>query len=240
LLWSSFTKMAGVIMPDMYTLDHWKKAFATQDLSRAVWNSVILGGASATVGMIFCSLIGYVVVKTRFHERKLLDIIVWAPWAIPAIVLALGFLWAYIFLPLPFGLSVYGTMSLLILALICKGFPLGTRTMTSTLVQISKELEESSRVHGASWTHTFFHIVVPLALPGFLAGWILLFSFAVKDLDTVLLLQAPDTAVITTTIFSWSTAGRIEVAIILGMVQTAVLAIAYFASTMLAHRVFRS
>ncbi|MBI4321177.1 MAG: iron ABC transporter permease [Chloroflexi bacterium] len=234
LIWSSFMKFAGVFMPDMYTLSHWGKAFASPELLKAVWNSVIMGGASATIGMILCSFIAYIVVRTGFQERRPLDLIVWVPWAIPAIVLALGFLWAYIFLPLPFGLTIYGTMALLVLALICKGFPLGTRTMTSTIVQLSRELEESSQIHGASWPQTFTRIVLPLVLPGFLAGWILLFSYAVKDLDTVLLLHSPETTLITTTIFRLSSAGQIEAAIILGMVQATVLAIAYFVSTAIA------
>ena len=43
-----------------------------------------------------------------------------------------------------------------------RGLPVASRFFTSTMVQLSAELEESARVHGASWLRTFVRIWVPL------------------------------------------------------------------------------
>lgn len=236
LIWGSFMKLVGRFGPGMYTLSHYSQAFSQTELMRSLWNTIVMGVVSATIGMILCSLIAYVVVKTRLWERHPLDLIAWIPWAIPGIVMALGFLWAYIFLPLPFGITIYGTLTLLILAMIFKGFPLGTRTMTSTMIQLANELEESSRVHGASWAQTFRRIVLPLVSPGFLAGWLLLFTLAVKDVSTVILLYKPSSVVLSTQIFNWWAMGYLEEAIVLGVLQSALIAVTYLAATLVGRR----
>lgn len=239
LVWGSFMRFAGMFMPDMYTLKHWQEALSHPLLLKSLWNTVKMASASATLGMILCSLVAYVVVRTRYVEGRVLDLVTWIPWAVPAIVMAVGFLWAYVMLPLPFGLTIYGTMFLLILVFINKGFPLGTRSMTSTMIQISRELEEASRIHGANWVQTFTRVVLPLVLPGFLAGWLLLFSVAAKDLATVILLYNADTTVLATVMFEWWYTGRLEAAIVLGVVQAALIGVAYLGATLLGRKLAR-
>ncbi|MBI2853931.1 MAG: iron ABC transporter permease [Chloroflexi bacterium] len=240
LLWGSFMKTAGIFVDNMYTLMHYQRAFNHSFFLRSIGNTIILAGASATIAMITCSVISYVVVKTKVKERYAVDLIAWVPWAIPAIVMSLGFLWAYILLPLPFGITLYGSMALMILVFVTKGFPIGTRTMTSTIVQIGKELEESSRIHGASWTKTFVSIIMPLVSPGFMAGWLLLFTSAVKDLETVILLYNVKTTVFSTVIYDWWTHGSIEEAFILGLLQAALIAVAFIAANIFARRALPS
>ncbi|MBI2854069.1 MAG: iron ABC transporter permease [Chloroflexi bacterium] len=236
LIWGSFTKVAGVFMPDMYTFAHYKRAFSSAILMKGLQNTIVMGLAMASIGMILSSLIAYVVVKTRFKERRALDLLAYIPWAIPAMIMALGFLWAYIFLPLPFGIKLYGTLALMTMALIVKELPLGSRTMASTMVQLSNELEESSRVHGATWAKTFRSIVLPLLGPGFLAGWILLFAAAVKDLATVIVLYSSPSTVISTMIFGKWAEGQFEVAIVLGVIQALLIALAYFAMNLVSRK----
>jgi iron(III) transport system permease protein len=240
LVWGSFMRIAGVFSPNMYTLDHYKYAFKDPILMRSIWNTIIMGVMSATLGMILCTFIGYVVTKTDYKEKHAIDIIAWIPWGIPGIVISLGFLWAYIIIPMPFGITLYGSLALMTIVFINRGLPLGTKAMTSTIIQISDELEESSRVHGASWIKTFFRILIPLVSPGFLAGWLLLFTFAVKDLDVVILLYGPRSYVMSTVIYDWWTVGHFEEAIVLGLLQTALITIAYLCSEALGRRIIPS
>ena len=234
LVWGSLMKVTGVFMADMYTLAHYRRAFSDPLLWTAIRNTLLMAFSTATIGMVLCTFVSYVVIKTNFSARKLLDFIVWIPWAIPSIVMALGFMWAYIFLPLPF--RIYGTLYLLILVLITKGFPLGTRTMTSTIIQISDELEQVARVHGASWIESFAYILLPLLSRGFLAGWILLFAFAVKDLSTVILLYSTESTVISTQIFDWWKGGALEEAIVLGLLEAVLIGICFVAAQLIRRR----
>ena len=43
----------------------------------------------------------------------------WGPWAVPGLVMALGFLWAFVWLP------IYGTLWLLVLVFVARGLPVG-------------------------------------------------------------------------------------------------------------------
>jgi iron(III) transport system permease protein len=87
---------------------------------------------ATTPGMILYSLVSSVVTKTRYRGRRLLDLAAWVPWAVPSLILGLGILWAV----LPSILAVlYGTLTVMILAHIVRGFPFGTRIMGASMIQ---------------------------------------------------------------------------------------------------------
>jgi iron(III) transport system permease protein len=220
-------RVGGVFMPDMYTLKHWKFAFSGSEVWSATKNTIIVATGGATFGMILSAMVAYIVTRTRYTGRRALDFIAWIPWAVPGLVMALGLLWAYIYLPTG-PVVIYGSIWLLIIAFTTRGFPLGTRSMTSTMVQIGSELEESSRVHGASWSQTFIRIWLPLLRAGFVGGWIILFARAVRDLNTVVLLYSPSSRVMSTEIFRYWQEGATEAASVIALLQTGLILAAFF------------
>jgi iron(III) transport system permease protein len=196
------------------------------DFLQSTKNTVILAVSVATGGTFICTLVAYVVVKTRYMERKALDLIAWLPWAIPGIVMSLALLWAWIFIK-PFGFSLYGTMLLMIICMITVGFPVGTRIMTSTMIQISNELEESARVSGASWTQTLFRIWLPLMKNGLINGWILNFTTCVRVLAPVILLFGPQSMVLSIIFYEFWSRGDIEMASVVGLMQAVIIIAGY-------------
>lgn len=234
LIYASFMRIAGVFMKDTYTLQNYSVVFNDPETLLSLKNTVILGLVSATVGMILCTLVAYVATRSQSALRRPIDLIAWVPWTVPGIVLALGLLWAY--MSLSVTRALYGTLWLLILAFIVRGLPLGTRSMTSTMVQVSGDLEASSRLSGAGWTMTLLRIWLPLLRPSFLAGWIILFSLAVRTLDTVILLYSPESRVLATSIYKYWSAGQMEKGIILGLAQAALTFVAFFVSRLLIGR----
>lgn len=236
LIQNTFMRVAGVYMPDMYTLANYSRAFSEPEIWDALKNTAILGVSAATLGMILCTLISYVAVKTNFREKRAVDIIAWIPWAVPSIVLALGFLWAYVLFRLPGGVTLYGTIWVLILAMITKGFPIGTRNISSGMIQISKELEESARVSGASWMQSLYRIWLPLLKNSFINGWVILFSLSVRDLATVILLFSPSSAVLSTIFFEFWSAGKLETASVIGILQAGLIAVGFLAARLLGAR----
>jgi iron(III) transport system permease protein len=174
-------------LTEPWTLEHWKRVFSDPVLGLSVRNTLIVSGIAALLGVTFYGVIAYVVVKTRFVGRALLDVISWLPWAIPGVLLSLALLWTIfetrILLPL------YGTIYLLILAMIVKSMPVGVQLTKSVLVQLGNELEEASRVCGASWLRTYRRIVVPLLMPVFITIALLSFLSAARDISTVVLLS---------------------------------------------------
>jgi iron(III) transport system permease protein len=191
---------------------------------------MIVGVTAATLGVIISIFISYVVTRTVWRGRTALDIMAWAPWAVPGLVMSLGFLWAFVWLP------IYGTMWVVILALVTRGLPVASRFFTTTMVQLSAELEESARIHGASWLRTFVRIWLPLLQPAVVGAWILLFVIAVRVLDVVVLLAGPGARMLSADIYMWTVTGRQEAASVLALLQTALVVVGYIAARLLTRR----
>jgi iron(III) transport system permease protein len=228
LLMGSFMKIFGVFIKDPFTLNQWKTMFVDPRLLSSIKNTLILAFGAATGGMILYFFVSYIVVRSKFAGRKLLDFISWLPWGIPGLVLGLCFLWAYVggigaFMNHYFGVMIYGSMGLLMVALIVRGLPLGVRAMSGAMIQLGSELEESSRVLGASWFSTLRRIVAPLVAPGFFAAWLLVFSIAARNLSTVILLYTPKSRNLAVLSFEYWQGGDYGAGLTAGLILTAIV-----------------
>jgi iron(III) transport system permease protein len=233
LLLNSFMELSGFISWDMFTTKHWINALGRDEVLRSIADTLMVGMTAATLGVIVSVFISYVVTRTSWGGRKALDMMAWGPWAVPGLVMSLGFLWAFVWLP------IYGTLWVVVLALVARGLPVASRFFTTTMVQLSAELEESARIHGASWSRTFLRIWLPLLRPAVVGAWILLFVIAVRVLDVVVLLAGPGAHMLSTDIFLWTVTGRQEVASVLALMQTALVIVGYVAARLLARRVLQ-
>jgi ABC-type Fe3+ transport system permease subunit len=164
LMVSSFMKFFGMFdLPQPWTLRNWEEAFSRGDILRSFWNSIRLATSAALVGMISFSMIAYITVRTPFYGRKLLDFLTWLPAVIPGLVLSLGFL--QMFVGTPVFRPIYGTMSVLVIALAIGTMTLGTQVIKTALMRIGAELEEASAAAGASRLYTFRRVILPLIVP---------------------------------------------------------------------------
>ena len=131
----------------------------------------------------------------------------------PGIVLAIGFLWG--FAMLPHAIPIYGTLWALFLAYVSLGSPLAVRVMSGAYGQLSSDLEECSRVHGASWWATLWRILIALAWPSFAVGWVLTFFGIMRELSASILLYAPGTEVLSVVMLKmWEDGGAGDVSVI--------------------------
>lgn len=103
----------------------------------------------------------------------------------------------YLTLPIP----IYGTLWILFIAYMTKYLPYGIRTASATMIQISNELEEASMASGATWLQTFRKIILPLLMPGFLAGWIYIAVVSLRELSTSILLYTQQSIVLSILVF---------------------------------------
>lgn len=230
LLLNSFMEISGFLSWEMLTTRHWTDALGRTAVLTSVVDTLVVSVTSATLGIIASALIAYVVTRTTWRGRKVLDMVAWAPWAVPGLVMSLGFLWAFV------GLPIYGTLWLLVLVFVARGLPVGSRFFTATMVQVGTELEESARIHGGSWLRTSVRIWIPLLRPAILGAWILLFVIAVRVLDLVVLLAGPGSRMLSVDIFLWTVTGRQEAASVLALLQTALVLAGYVAARWLLGR----
>jgi iron(III) transport system permease protein len=210
LLWSSFQRFYSV--PSMealqnLTLDPYRFILAYPNLPRTVLNSVMLSFGAATVVMLVASVICWIVVKTKYPGRWLLDNVASLPIVFPGLVLGLSIMIFY----LNVDVGIYGTIWIMLIAYITRFMPYGLRYSTTSMVQIHKELEESAAMCGASWTTTFRRVILPLLKPGLLAGWIYVMIVSIRELSTSILLYSPDTQVISIVIWElWENGQYVE------------------------------
>lgn len=232
LVVGSFSKIVGVYRADLFTLANYQDTFQNPAVWASFQNTFLVSVVAATLGMVLYSLISYTALRTRFAGRRLLDLFSWIPFAVPGIVLSLGFLWAFVGF-LPFAPFLYGSLYLMILVSLIRTLPLGVRTMNGSLIQISRELEDCAKVHGASWLYTFRRVIVPLVAPAFVAAWILVFVGVWRELETFILLYLPKSRLVSITMFEYWQGGRVGSAVAIGVVAVVVT----FACAVIAWRV---
>lgn len=163
----------------------------------ALGNTLVLGMATAFGAMLIGLAVSWVLVRTRSRLRIVLDVLAFTPHAMPGVMIGLSILLIYLILPLP----IYGTIWIIVIALATQYVSISSRLMTSGISQVQNELEEAAAASGASWGPTMRRVLLPLVLPAFLNGLLLVFLLSIKNLTLPLILYTPDTVVLST--FVW-------------------------------------
>jgi iron(III) transport system permease protein len=200
---------------DPWTLKSWQTVLRDVNFLNALWNSLVIAGGTAVVAMSGFGLIAYLIVRTRFVARSLLDFLVWLPSTLPGIVMGLGYL--YLFLGTPFLRPIYGTTFILILVAALGSITLTTQVLKTNLRQLGAELEEASAASGANWWHTLRHVVVPLMAPSLAVVGVLAFSAAARATSHVALLATHNTQPLSILQLNLLTDNNFEAASVIGV-----------------------
>jgi len=185
---------------------------------RAIRNSVLLAVLGATSAMLMAFFVAYVNTRTRLRGRAVMEYLLFLPFAFPSIVLAVGVLWGYIRFPI----AVYGTIWIMMIGYVTKFLPYGMRSMSGSLLQVHRELEESAKTSGATLGQALRRIIVPLTIPGFIAGWSLLIVVFLREFSMSLMLWSSGSEVVTVLFYDYWTNGRFGQLGALGMLLIAI------------------
>ena len=190
------------------TFQHFRTAlFEDQIAARGISNSFQLATAAAVTATAIGAAIAYLDVRTQVKGRKFLDYLAILPLGLPGTVMAVAVLLAFIRPPL----VLYGTMWILLAAYVARFVPLATRSINSAFRQIDPALEEAARITGASWLIATRRILLPLARPGILVAFLLVFIPAFGELSATILLYTGGTETISVAIYRLNDLGQIEV-----------------------------
>ncbi|NIO12180.1 MAG: ABC transporter permease subunit, partial [Deltaproteobacteria bacterium] len=174
-----------------YTLNHWKEVLVEPVFIRALWTTAIISLSTGLFSPFLFSILAYILVRTRWRGRTVLDSIFWMSAAIPGMLSGLGLLWMFLGTP---GLSaIYGTIWALILVVVLQGKLTGTQLFKAIYLQMGSELEESARTFGAGWWYTYFTIWLPLIMPTMILIGILNFVLAAQTTSSIILLASRET-----------------------------------------------
>ncbi len=216
LVMGTFMKLFGFFdISDPWTLNNWRQVLRDPVILHSLWNTLVVALGSGMIGVFLFSLIAYVIVRTGFTFRGVLDFLSWIPWSIPGILLGMALLWTFlgtkIFLPL------YGSVYILMIAMIIKSMPIGTQVIKSIMLQLGRDLEEASIVSGASWFSTYRRILVPLLFPALITVGLLVFISAARDISTMVLLATGETRTLSLLMLEFATEGQFEKATVVGV-----------------------
>ncbi len=209
LFMGTFMRAFGYFdIPDPWTLENWQRVFTDPFLVQSVKNTILIGLGTATAGIVFYGLIAYVIIKTKFAGRHVLDFLSWLPWAVPGILLGLALLWTVF--QTRVLLFLYGSIYLLILALFIKSMPFGVQITKSVLLQLGPELEEAARISGGSWLQTYRRIVLPIMTPTFIVVGLVGFMSAARDISTIVLLGSAQSRTMALLALDYAFGGQFE------------------------------
>ena len=203
------------------SFDNFIQVFQMNSASRALWNSFQLGIGAAVIVMAIMSIAAWISVRSTIPGRGIVEQLSFVPLVIPGIVLGISIAFVYLRSPIP----VYGTLLILLIAYCTKYMPYGMRYPTTSMTQISSELEESAQVSGASWWTTFRRVLLPLLSPGIMAGFVYILVVSFRELSSSLLLYSPGNEVLSILIWEQFENGSFNVLAAIGVLMVLALMI---------------
>ena len=195
----------------------------------AMWNTFLLGFMSATLGTAIALVAAYMVARSTVRGSPLLGFLATAPVAIPGIVLGVGVFLTYSHPQL----MLYGTIWILLIAFLTIEMPAGYQQMSAAFHGIHPELEEASRILGASRLGTLRRITAPLLRTSVIATWCFVFIGTIRELSATIMLTTANTKLVSVIIYDLNESGDLGAISVLGLM----LLVVSFAVVYLANRV---
>ncbi|MHB1778097.1 MAG: ABC transporter permease, partial [Acidimicrobiales bacterium] len=156
---------------------------------QALTDTLEIALSSAVLITIAGTILAYAALRNKTRGARFAEIVSTIPLAFPGIVYAVGLFW--MFLILPGANSLFGTIWPLMIALTVVRLPAATRIISANLVQISKELEETSQVVGSSLLRTLRKITLPLITNAIADCFGYNFVDSMRELGAVIMLSSP-------------------------------------------------
>jgi len=177
--------------------------FENRETVAALINSMSLGFVVACVNMLLCGALALHFSRNG-RARKIADALTGLPATIPHTVIGVAFILAFSREPL----RLYGTTSILFLAYLVMTLAYAARAASAAADSIGAELGEASRVSKASDLKTLRRILLPVAAPGLVAGWIMVFVHTVGEVTASAFLSGSNNPVIGRVLLDFWTFGR--------------------------------
>ena len=200
---TSFTKNLGKPLSSAnFTTRYWNILFTRKAILDTVKNSLISASAAATAGTVISCVMAWLLTRTKARGRQIPDFLITLGSGTPSVVIALALITT---MSGRFGINIYNTLAIMIVAYIVKYLLMGMRTIVSAMSQIHPSLEEASLISGAEWHRSFRDITLPLIAPSVVAGWFLIFMPSFYELTMSTLLYSTDTKTIGYELFTYQT-----------------------------------
>jgi iron(III) transport system permease protein len=207
----------GVDLSEALTLESFRFVFHEPTHTRAIWNTVLIGTVGGALTVACYTAIGFASHRRNDGWSRFLDYLVLVPRAVPGLLAGLAFLWVFLFFPplTPLRTTIFSVW----LAYSVVWLAYGMRLISSSLMQVSPELEEAGRSVGASRGVISRRITLPLIRAGLMGSWLLVFMIFEREYSTAVYLLAPGTEVIGAQLVSLWQGGAIDIVAALSLIN---------------------
>ncbi len=215
LLNATFSKLASrIISFNNFTLQNIEFVFfELSATSVAIKNTFILGLLAATCGTVLAVVIGYITARKAMTGHRVLSFLATAPIAIPGIVLGVGLFFSYTRPPF----VLYGTLWILLIAYVTLAMPAAYQQLQSAFRAVHPELEDASRILGASRLRALWQITAPLLRTSVIATWCFIFVGVIRELSAAIMLFTSKTKVMSVLIYDLNESGDLAAIAVLGL-----------------------
>ena len=198
VIFTSFLEtVGGAVYTGSFSLMNYENTLFAKDNS-SIFNTYAFGLCAIVFVVVLGILISYLTVRKPSMLTGLLDTLTMFPYIIPGSVLGIALLSSF-----NSGLIVLsGTALIIIISLTIRRMPYTIRSSTAIIGQISPSVEEAAVSLGASEFTSFRKVMVPMMLPGVLAGAIMSWITLISELSSSIILYTQSTSTLTVAIYA--------------------------------------
>ena len=177
-----------------------------------LFSSARIMAVAAIIGGFLAVVMAYIMERRKTALSKAIGGIILVPAALPGVVLGLGYILCF---NKPFGyaaLSLTGTMSILVLAVLFTRIYMGVMTTQSVLQKTDYSVEEAATSLGANRFLTFRRVVFPVLKRAWLLGTLYVFISGIVSLGTMIFLYSPENMLVSVEIYRMAEMGQVGMA----------------------------
>jgi molybdate/tungstate transport system permease protein len=190
--------MAFIILPLIQlltspSLEMLRESIGDTDVVRSIWLSIYTAGLAALISFVLGTPLAYLLARSKFRGKRLVEGIIDLPIAIPHPVVGIAILslagrnhWFGQMLG-ELGIRIMGSVTGIVTVLTFVGIPFYLNATKAGFEAISPRLEKVSRSLGASMFSTFIRITFPLAWRSMLIGIIMCSARAISEFGAVVI-----------------------------------------------------
>ena len=195
-----------------FSFRFWQQMLTRDSILSSTINSLIAASAAALIGIVISCMMAYLLQRTKVKGRKLPDFLITVGSGTPSIAIALALIMT---MSGKFGINIYNTIYIMIIAYMIKYMLMGMRTVVSGMSQVHPSLEEASQISGASWIRMIKDVTAPLIMPSIVAGIFLIFMPSFYELTMSTLLYSSHTKTIGFELYNYQTYHSQQIASVL-------------------------
>ena len=167
---------------------------------KAIADTVTLAAAATPIAGIIAMAAALIVVRQTFFGKRVLEVLLMTPFAIPGTLLGISYILAFNKPPL----LLVGTAAIIVLNYVVRELPVGLETGAANLRQIDKSIEEAAQDLGADMSKVFTSVVLPLIRPSFLTSMSYTFVRSMTAVSAVIFLISARWYHLTVQIYNFS------------------------------------